>query len=59
MSKLLVKAKKYRLTLTDEELRALEERLAVVNPNEYDLHTLDTLRNLYGRIFHIRLRSER
>jgi len=46
---------KHRLTFTDEELAVLEERLEVVEPMKYDLHTYAVLRNLYGRICHFRL----
>ncbi|HUV52781.1 MAG TPA: hypothetical protein VMW64_06880 [Dehalococcoidia bacterium] len=49
--------RKHRLSFTDEELRVLEERLAVVNPNLYTLQDFATLRNLYGRITHIMIRS--
>lgn len=49
--------KKHRLAFTDEELRVLEERLAHVSPNHYTLQDFATLRNLYGRITHIILRS--
>lgn len=46
---------KHRLTFTTEELGVLEERLEVVEPMKYDLHTYTLLRNLYGRIGHILL----
>jgi len=46
---------KHRLTFTDEELAVLEESLEVVEPAKYDLHTYAVLRNLYGRIYHLRL----
>jgi len=46
---------KHRLTFTDEDLAILEERLEVVEPMKYDLHTFALLKNLYGRICRLRL----
>ncbi len=51
-------AKKHRLVLTNEELMLLEKRIERVNPNEYSLHDYSILRNLYGRIVHIRLQAQ-
>jgi|GEM_PF-4216437 len=48
----------HRLTFTDEELAVLEERLAYVELIKYDLHAYALLRNLYGRITHLRLADE-
>lgn len=45
----------HRLTFTPRELALLEDRLAVINPNDYDLDDYSLLRALYGRIIHLRL----
>lgn len=50
--------KKHRMTFTDEEMAILEERLEIVEPMKYDLHTYAVLRNLYGRIVHLRALAE-
>ena len=57
--KTISEVKKHRLALTDMELEILESRLERVNPNDYSLGYYAILRNLYGRIVHIRLRSQR
>ena len=50
--------KKYRLSLTVEELIALRDRLVPIVPIDYDLHTYAILRDLHGRIDRLILRSE-
>ena len=40
---------KHQVTLTDEELKALSDRLVPIAPIDYDLQTYAILRNLYGR----------
>ncbi|MBA7570669.1 hypothetical protein ES708_12422 [subsurface metagenome] len=40
---------KHRVTLTDEELQALADRLVPISPSDYDLKTFSILRSLYGR----------
>ena len=40
---------KHRVTLTDEELQALADRLVPITPSDYDLKTFSILRSLYGR----------
>lgn len=40
---------KHRVTLSDDELKALIIRLVPISPSDYDLKTFSTLRNLYGR----------
>ncbi|MBA7569802.1 hypothetical protein ES708_11543 [subsurface metagenome] len=50
--------KKHRITLTEEELEALRDRLVPVSPLDYDLHTYAILRDLYGRFDHILLMSK-
>lgn len=50
--------KKHRVTLTDDELRALMGRLVPITPNDYDLETYATLRGLYGRFEGILLKSQ-
>ena len=40
---------KHRVTLTDEELQALADRLVPIIPADYDLKTFALLRGLYGR----------
>jgi len=40
---------KHRVTLTDEELKALCDELVPITPNDYDLKTYAILRGLYGR----------
>lgn len=49
--------KKYRLTLTAEELVALRDRLVPITPTAYDLHTYGLLRGLYGRLDHLIIRD--
>ncbi len=39
----------HRVTLTDEELKALADRLVPIKPIDYDLKTFSILRSLYGR----------
>ncbi|MBA7576070.1 hypothetical protein ES708_17907 [subsurface metagenome] len=39
----------HRVTLTDEELQALADRLVPICPADYDLPTYSILRSLYGR----------
>ena len=41
--------KKHRVTLSDDELVALRDRLVPIAPADYDLHTYSILRDLYGR----------
>lgn len=50
--------KKHNLSLTIEELTILRDRLVPISPMDYDLHAYAILRDLYGRIEHIILRSE-
>ena len=40
---------KHRVTLSDEELKALLDRLVPISPANYDLKTYAILRNLTGR----------
>ena len=40
---------KHKVTLSDEELKALLGRLVPIAPSEYDLKTYAILRNLTGR----------
>lgn len=47
--------KKYRLTFTFEELKALSNSLVHIAPSEYDLHTYCLLRELHGRFEHLLL----
>lgn len=47
---------KHKLTLSDEELDVLEERLTYVKPVDYTLENYALLRGLYGRIVHLRYR---
>lgn len=41
--------KKHRVILSDEELKALSDRLVPIRPMDYDLRTFAILRDLYGR----------
>ncbi len=58
MAKQTSTVKKHRMTLTEEELEALANRLVPISPNDYTIREFATLRNLYGRICHILLRSK-
>ncbi|MBA7580031.1 hypothetical protein ES708_21917 [subsurface metagenome] len=40
---------KHKVTLSDEELKALILRVEVLSPMEFDLETFSILRNLYAR----------
>lgn len=48
-----VKTRKHAIMLTEEELRALADRLVPIRPLDYDTHTFAILRNLYGRFTRI------
>jgi len=50
--------KVHRVTLTDEELQALADRLVPIRPIDYDLPTYAILRDLYGRFTHLLAQSE-
>jgi len=50
--------RKHQVTLSDEELKALSDRLVPISPIDYDLKTYAILRNLYGRFEHILLAGE-
>lgn len=45
--------RKHTLTFTEEEIKALMDRLVPISPVEYDLQTYSCLRNLYGRFSRI------
>ena len=50
--------RKHQVTLSDEELKALKDRLVPISPIDYDLKAYAILRNLYGRFEHILLAEE-
>jgi len=51
-------SKKHRITLTEEEIEALADRLVPISPGDYQLHEYAILRDLYGRFTHILSRSK-
>ena len=55
MAKQLSATKKHHITLTEEELQALADRLVPICPAEYSPERYALLRNLYGRFTHILL----
>lgn len=59
MAKQIFTGKKHRITLTDQELEVLRDRLVPISPDDYPLNEYATLRDLYGRFEHILLRSGR
>jgi len=58
MTQQIATVKKYRITLTEKELKVLRDRLVPIRPVDYSLEDFTILRNLYGRLDHIFLTSK-